>query len=150
MQPRSCERTATADCRRRSFEAEGDDQRLIELGESGRPKATTAASEHLLGEGEDVVAVRGALAVEALVRSQPDLSNMTVKRAGHEHAHDSGQQWERCVSRHDHDRMGSDAWDRGIPDVTARDQCSLAARHAATENAESFPTSSSASGVGTE
>ena len=71
-----------------SLEAEGDSQRLIELGESGRPETTATASENLLREREDAVTVRGTVVLEAFVRSQPNFSNVTVKGTGHQHAKD--------------------------------------------------------------
>ena len=68
---------------------------------------------------------------------------MAMERAGDQRAHQGGEDGDRGVTGRDDHRMGAHTGDRGIPDVAASDQRSLAARHAATENEASSAISSS-------
>ena len=86
---------------------------------------------------EDIVAVRGTRAAEPLLRTEGDLSDVVMKRAGHENAHQRRKQRDCRVARDDDDWVSANAWDGGIPDVAALNQRSWLARHVATENWES-------------
>ncbi len=136
--------------RRGLGEAESDDESPVEPCELVRTQPSAAADQHILGESEKVVAVERAVVVESLRGAELDLGDMTMERAGHEDAHHRAEERDGTLPGGDHDRVGTDAGDLSVPDITPADQRSLAARHAATEKADSLAIRSSPGASGSE
>ena len=131
-----------------SGQAEGDSERGVELPGFNGSERSAAAFEDGFGEGEDIVAVRGAVVVEAVVGAEGDFGDVAMERRCYEDADDCGDGGQRAVSGDDDNGVSPDARYSGVPDVAPADQRPLLARHAAAENWAIAATIASVSGSG--
>jgi len=126
-----------------SVQPEGNDERTVELGHLRGAEPAAVADENVLGQREEVVAVHRAFMVETLSSAYLHFRDMAMERAGDQRAHQGRDYRDRGVTGRDDNRVGTRTGNRGIPDVAAGDQRSLAARHAAAENDASRAVNSS-------